>query len=197
MQQIAQMAGLSYGESMFDVSSQKVERNLSQQLSVEYISFERQFPDTVKLTIRERETLACVSCGGEYLLIDETGYIMSRSDYYPGGEVLLVSGMDAYIDRQGKRVESAQSGRRTVMCEVIEALREAKLLEKVSELNVSDLDNLYLVSDTGVQVVLGDSQDLPQKLEWMRAVLVKLTEQGVMSGVLDVSTGKNAVYADR
>ena len=34
-------------------------------------------------------------------------------------------------------------------------------------------------------------------LDVMRAVLAELTRQGVMRGVLDVSTGKNAVYADR
>ena len=81
--------------------------------------------------------------------------------------------------------------------EIIEALRQKEMLDLVSELNVANLDEVYLVSVSGVQVVLGEAQDLTEKLEWMRAVLAELTRQGVMRGVLDVSTGKNAVYADR
>ena len=122
---------------------------------------------------------------------------MSRQESYPDGAVLLVSGMDAYIDRQGNHIESSLSGRRAVMNQVIEALRQKELLDLVSELNVANLDEVYLVSVSGVLVVLGEAQDLPEKLEWMRAVLAELTRQGVMRGVLDVSTGKNAVYADR
>ena len=60
-----------------------------------------------------------------------------------------------------------------------------------------DRFNLYMVSNTGVQIILGEKDDLDDKLVLARLVLEKLTEEGVMSGVLDVSTGKNAVYADR
>lgn len=194
---VMDMAGLMYGESIFSVSGEQVERRLSGEVSVEFLSIEKKLPDAVTLTLREREALACVHCGGEYLLIDETGYILSRSDSYPAGQALLVSGMDAYVDRQGKHVESSVSGRRTVMKQVIEALQQKDLLSLVSELNVANQDALYLVSVSGIQVVLGDAQDLPQKLEWMRTVLAELTRKGVMRGVLDVSTGKNAVYADR
>ena len=194
---VMEMAGLSYGESIFSVSQRRVEERLSGEISVEFLGFEKTMPDTVSLTIRERQALACVHCGGEYLLIDETGYIMSRQESYPDGAVLLVSGMDAYVDRQGKHIESSLSGRRAVMNQVIEALRQKEMLDLVSELNVANLDEVYLVSVSGVQVVLGEAQDLPEKLEWMRAVLAELTRQGVMRGVLDVSTGKNAVYADR
>lgn len=197
VEQVMALAGLEYGESIFSVSQRAVEQRLSAEISVEFIAFEKKMPDEVSLTIREREALACVHCGGEYLLIDETGYIMGRQESYPDGGALLVSGMDAYVDRQGKHVESSQSGRLTVMKQVIEALRAKGMLSTVSELNVANLDEIYLVSVSGVQVVLGDAEGLDEKLEWMRAVLAELTRQGVMRGVLDVSTGKNAVYADR
>lgn len=197
VEEVMTLAGLEYGESIFSVSERQVERQLSGELRVELISCRRTLPNAFSLVIREREALACVHCGGEYLLIDETGYIMSRQESYPEGGVLLVSGMDAYVDRQGKRVESSVSGRRAVMTQVIEALREKGMLSLVSELNVANLDEVYLVSVSGVQVILGDVENLPGKLEWMRTVLAELTRKGVMRGVLDVSTGKNAVYADR
>lgn len=46
-------------------------------------------------------------------------------------------------------------------------------------------------------MLLGDETNLNDKFAWMRAVMDRLKQDGVMSGVLDLSSGKNAVYADR
>ena len=81
--------------------------------------------------------------------------------------------------------------------EALTELEAKNMTGQISELNVADRYNLYLVSQTGVQIMLGDEENIPDKLVWARAVLEKLTQEGVRRGVLDVSTGKNAVYADR
>ncbi|MBQ8954563.1 MAG: hypothetical protein IJ048_10635, partial [Clostridia bacterium] len=81
--------------------------------------------------------------------------------------------------------------------EVLSEMDRQGMLSTISELNVADRYNLYLVSNTGVKIVLGDEENIPDKLVWARTVLEKLTQEGIMRGVLDVSTGKNAVYADR
>ena len=71
------------------------------------------------------------------------------------------------------------------------------MMSVMSELNLSDRYNIYLVSTSGVQIMLGDEENIPDKLVWAQAVLEKLTQEGVRRGILDVSTGRNAVYADR
>ena len=45
--------------------------------------------------------------------------------------------------------------------------------------------------------MLGNSENLDEKVAWMQAVLRVLSEEGAMKGVVDVSTGNNAVYSER
>ena len=197
-QEIASLCGIAYGESMLDVDEEEVQRSLATVADLEFLAMEKRWPSTVSIQVRERHPVGCVLAGGAYQVVDETGYVLSRSDTYPTGiNLLLISGLGGYVDRQSRCITADQPMKLTVMKSVIRALRELSLVESVSELNLKDLDNIYLVSRTGVMVILGDSENLPDKLVWMQACLQQLTGQGISRGVLDVSTGKNAVYADR
>ena len=155
------------------------------------------YPSTVKLTIRERKACAAVNCAGVILVVDEEGYILERLSSAPDSDVIIVSGLDVSVNAQGKMIESAKPWQMQGMQAVLGVLTERDMLSLMSELNVADRYNIYLVSRTGVQIILGDRENLSDKMVWAKTVLEKLTQEGVMRGVLDVSTGKNAVYADR
>ena len=194
--EIASMAGLTMGESIFDIDRAAVERSLSVHSDVKLVDFSVTWPDTVSLSVSERQARAAVNVAGVILLVDEDGQIMDRFSSVPEGSV-VVSGMDVSISAQGRRIESAKSWQLGDMKNVLAEVDAQDMLSVISELNVADRYNLYLVSNTGVKIVLGDEENMAAKLVWARTVLEKLTQEGVRRGVLDVSTGKNAVYADR
>ena len=196
--EIAGRSGLRLGMNIFNVDKEEVERNLSADPYVELLEARVELPDTVVLEIRERSACAAINCAGVILLTDQEGYILERLTGVPqDGNLIVVSGMDVSVGHQGDTIESGVSGQKTAMSAVLQAIRASGMEREISELNVSDMDNLYLVSGSGIQVLLGDETNLDDKLAWMRAVLDKLEQDGIMSGVLDVSSGKNAVYADR
>ena len=194
--EIAAMAGLTPGESIFNVSRESVSRSLSFHSDIKLLDFSVTYPDTAFLSILERQARAAINCAGVILIVDEDGQIMERLSSVPEGSV-VVSGMDVSVSAQGRQIESARSWQLKDMREVLSEIDAQNMLSVISELNVADRYNLYLVSNTGVKIVLGDEENMSEKLVWARTVLEKLTEEGVMRGVLDVSTGKNAVYADR
>ena len=194
--EIAGQSGLMLGMSIFNVDKSSVERNLSVNNYVELLDVRTEMPDTVVLEIRERVPCAAVNCAGVIMLVDEDGYILERMTGIPREQgIIVVSGINAAVGSQSRWIESGTAGQIEVMQKVLRAIREAELEGQVSELNVSNQDNLYLISQSGIQVLFGDEEMLAEKLIWMRAVLETLTADGYMSGVLDVSSGKNAVYA--
>lgn len=194
--EIAAISGLVLGEDTLKIEKTRVSGNFSRSNYVELDSVEILYPDRVLLRVRERCPCATVSCAGVILVIDDEGVILERRSTMPE-EALLTVSMDVSLGAQGRVIEAAKASQREDMTRILEALEAQNMTELISEVNVRDGFNLYLVSRTGVQIILGDSNDLSEKLVWARRVLEKLTEQGVMSGVMDVSTGKNAVYADR
>ena len=195
--EIAGMSGVSLGMNIFKVDKNEIERNFSASSYVELVNAEVQMPDTVRLEVRERKACAALNCAGVILLIDREGYILERTTSLPQKDNLIViSGMDVTVNSQSRMVESGVAGQTALMKRLLEALGEEQAEKLIAELNVTDPDNLYLVSHTGVQILIGDEEQLSAKLMWMRAVLEELTKNGVMKGVLDVSSGKNAVYAE-
>lgn len=194
--EIAAISGLVLGEDTLKIEKTRISGNFSRSNYVELDSVEILYPDRVLLRVRERCPCATVSCAGVILVIDDEGVILERRATMPE-EALLTVSMDVSLGAQGRVIEAAKASQREDMTRILEALETQNMTELISEVNVRDGFNLYLVSRTGVQIILGDSNDLSEKLVWARRVLEKLTEQGVMSGVMDVSTGKNAVYADR
>lgn len=195
--EIVVRSGIELGQNIYSIDEKQVERNLSGDCYVKFIAMRLDLPDKVTLTVEEREARAAVNCAGVILLIDEEGVILERLSSMPSSDVIVVSGLDVQLSAQGRTIDSARAEQMKNMKDILSALETGELSAQISELNVNDRNNLYLVSRTGVQIILGDANNLSEKLVWAKAVLEKLTEEGVMSGVLDVSTGKNAVYADR
>lgn len=196
--EIAGLSGIRLGASIFSVEKSEIERNISADQYVELVDVDRKLPDTIVLEVRERTACAAVNCAGVILVIDDEGRILERREHVPDDpEIIVVSGMDVSVGAQSKKIESGVSGQTERMCRLLTAIRDAQAQTLVSELNLSDPDNLYLISHSGIQVLLGDENQIENKLVWMQTVLERLTESGKMRGVLDVSSGKNAAYSER
>jgi len=195
--QIVAISGLEQGKSIFEVNENEIARLFSASTEVKLLDVQVSLPDTVTLTVKERYPRAAVNCAGVILIVDEEGQIMDRMDSVPESGVIVVSGLNVSVSAQGRTIETAKKWQLSDMNAVITALDARGMLPLMSELNLADRFNIYLVARTGVQIMLGDEENIEAKLVWAQAVLETLTQEGVRRGVLDVSTGKNAVYADR
>ena len=193
--EIAGLSGIEMGMSIFKVDEKAIARNFLSDSYVELVSVEIEYPDKVEIEVRERAVWAAVNNAGVILLIDQEGCILERVTSLPDG-VIVISGLDVSVNSLSKYVESRTAGQISLMKKLLSALKEEQTAELISELNLSNPDNIYLVSQSGIQVIIGDDAQLPVKLVWMKAVLEELTKNGIMKGVLDVSSGKNAVYSE-
>ncbi len=196
--EIAGLSGLRLGMNILSVDKEAVEKAFSNNTYVDLVDVTVEMPNKVHIEVREREVCAAVNCAGVILLIDEEGYILNKSSILPQSRnLLLVSGMDVTVSSQGRVLEAENSRQIQDMKRLLEALHRAGAERLISELNVSDSDRLYLVSQSGIQIMMGNSDNLDEKVAWMQAVLRVLSEEGAMKGVVDVSTGNNAVYSER
>ena len=88
----------------------------------------------------------------------------------------------------GRKIASEGSRKLTVYRTLIEEMSLQGCLEQVSVLNLTDMENLMLVTIDGYTVELGESTDLRAKLGAMRAVRLKLLELGKEEGTINVAT---------
>jgi hypothetical protein len=108
----------------------------------------------------------------------------------------LITGLNVTAVQTGRLLQAETPQRLETVLAVLSELEAQGLAMQIEELNVSALDNLYLVMGDGLQVMLGGDHDLFDKLKLLRGVLPRLQEMvsTVRGAVLDVSAVDHADY---
>ncbi len=186
-------AKLTFGGSIFFLDANEIEENVQSTGTYVLEEMSVKYPSTVILTIRQRTQDAIILNGGQYLVLDSEGYVVSRQSTMPEDAGVYVYGLNATSYSIGCRI-SAPESRLTAMQTVLEALRTMSASDYISELNVENVDALTMTSSTGITIELGNADNMESKIAWTVAALDDLNSRGNTSGTLDVSSGTKADY---
>ena len=195
--QIVSLSGIGMGESIFKLSEADVREAFSHHGTLSFEGMDIERPSRVRIYVRERTARAVTNYAGLSTLIDEHGYTIWQSREVPEEQAQslpVVTGLDLAACEVGRRAVSNVPYQVDVMSEMLTNIYAQQLSTIISELNVADLDNLYIMTRPGMMVKFGDVQHVQDKLLWMQNVLAHLTAEGTVTGILDVSGGNDAVY---
>lgn len=195
--EIIALSGIAYESSMFSVDTKRVREGIG---SNRYLVFEglwRDLPDHIILRVSEQSPHASLTWMGLLLLLDSNCIVLEQTNKIDMMlDIPTITGMQIESGRVGFPIVASLAGQAEAVSAVLSALDRKGLARDISELNVASLDNLYLVTSDGMQVMLGNALELSEKLDIARAVLDRLRPvEDVRGGVLDVSTGVNGDYS--
>ena len=190
---VIRMSGLSIGDSIFRVDAQNAMHNLASYGQAKALGVSTQLPDTVVISVEERTPGAYVDCYGVVLVLDDEGVMMERVNALPGDSLVYVTGVKPTRYSVGSAIATDVKGQVEAMSAALTAIRQAGAVSMVSELNVENPDNMYLIARSGMVVVLGNSENLDNKLVLASAAISDLQARGVTQGQINVRSGK---YAD-
>ncbi|MDO4548939.1 MAG: hypothetical protein Q4D04_12640, partial [Clostridia bacterium] len=129
------------------------------------------------------------------ILIDEDCYVIRIARDIPSINVPVITGVNVVTFTTGSRLGASKTRQIEDISNILTALIDWGVLETFSEVNLSQFDDVYLVTRGGMIVVLGDTSGLDDKIMWTKNVLDELAASGVSKGEIDVSSGKMAVYS--
>ncbi|MEA5014439.1 MAG: FtsQ-type POTRA domain-containing protein [Candidatus Limiplasma sp.] len=194
-QEIAMLSGLVKGMNIFAINEQDVRANLSADHTVEFLSMQKDYPSTIYLYISERASTAVFQWLGMQYLLDPQGLVMEESNslVLPEG-ILAVTGLQPTQIRVGQKLEVVNPGQLSAYVSILSELSLQLYGDQISELNLSDPDNLYLVTVDGITVRLGNGEYMRAKIGALRTDMAYLRQLGKTSGILDVSIPQDAKY---
>ncbi len=194
-QHIAQLSGLAKGLNIFSISEEDVRKKLSADHTLEFLGMQKEYPGTIYLYVSERAPVAAFQWLGILYTLDTQGLVMDESNTLniPEG-VPLVTGFQITNIRVGRPLEVKTKAQLNAYIAFIAELSLQLYTDQISELNLSNSDNLYLVTVDGITVRLGDSQHARAKIGALRTDLAYLRQLGKTSGMLDVSIPQDAKY---
>jgi len=199
-EEVVTHSGVKLGDNLLTISAAQLKKNLEQNRYIEYLGHGFDYRGTLTLRISERLGMAVVYDLGYYYVLDEKGMVLevAGSAYPTGVAGPKVTGFSLESNSRitvGEALPVHDKGQLDVLELLLGELSNTNMLARTSELNVKNVENMYILTAEGATVVLGDSSDIRTKLLIAREVLSLREAQGDLLGAkIDVSSGKNAHY---
>ncbi|HAA90410.1 MAG: Polypeptide-transport protein FtsQ [Thermoanaerobacterales bacterium 50_218] len=166
-QMIADLTGVQKGTNLFDIDLEQVERRLLSHPLIEKVIVRRDWPHTLLITVSEREPCALLLADNCFLVVDKNGFCLDKVDSLSSCMSFpIITGFHPVSTSPGKQV-----GSDSVFLYVLDVLKNEAFQDFLSELNISDRENLIAYTRDGIPIFLGSAVDLPDKLNSALALI--------------------------
>ena len=199
-EEVITQSGVQLGDNLLSLSDTELKKRLEKNRYIEYIGHEFDYRGTLTLRINERLGMGVVNARGLYYVLDAEGMVLECAgsvfpDTVAGPKISGFSMDDNTRVVIGDKLPVRDNGQLESMRRVLTMLDSVGMLGRISQLDVKNLDNLYLMTTDGAKIVLGDDGSLQTKLLIAREVLAVREPLGTVRGAkIDVSSGSEAHY---
>ncbi|MBR4728423.1 MAG: FtsQ-type POTRA domain-containing protein [Clostridia bacterium] len=169
--EIEQASGVTQGSNLLFLNLQQTARQIEETLpNLVDVEIRRKLPNTLVIAYDETTMAYAVQTGENAFAVTNSGFkVLSHMNAQPEGTVLVVTGMPPLAAREGTVLSFVNDPSSTdetlqAMLGIAAAISESGA-ENIDEINVTDLQNLYLIYDGRVLVKLGGATQLEEKLQ--------------------------------
>ena len=191
-QKVLDLSGLYTGKNMFLYDLSAAKKRIESDPYLKCTGISRSLPSTLTIGIEERREFAAVhTSSGTACIIDKEGYVL-RVGASSGTEGLIpIYGLASAGNTVGITIDEDKSLLRpyTIM-EMIRAIGDRTWV--IGSIDVTNTSSVKLVTPDGLTVMLGDSIDIPQKIERMFRVLDKIDKEKLEGSVLYINSNGTA-----
>jgi len=189
------ISGVAMGEHILLCNVEEITANIQSNPYIHVESVTREFPDALRITVKERREAAVLHCLDYDVVIDDTGYVLELSTSKDYSELLQVLGVTATGFQLSEPIGEKNDFQTRTLLDLMACLKSQGLEDEIISIDLSNPLSIDMLTDSGITVHIGQPEDLEEKMEWIVDVLPELHKRGITSGVLDVSARGGAIYS--
>ncbi|HIR51551.1 MAG TPA: FtsQ-type POTRA domain-containing protein [Candidatus Avoscillospira avicola] len=194
-EQVANASGVAPGDNLFMLNREAVAGSIKAQLPyVQNVSVGRILPDTVVIQVEESQIAGLVEAdvGGSWYINTEGRVLGSSLDNF-SGQVVEMTGFTLVNPQTGQdaRPTEGQEEAMAAALEIIDAMEGTGLMEKITTINVEKTYDIELLAGDQYQILLGGTDELPYKMQYLQAVLDELDPY--LRGTIDLTFDEKRV----
>lgn len=169
------LSGIAIGNNIYDLSKKKISQNLKQDPYVDTVKVKRKLPNTIEITVTERNANYMLKILNSYAYIDNQGYILEINEEPINVPVITGFSTETEVIFPGNRLNSDDLSRLDMVLKIMDTISISGITETVNEINISDKNNYTLIfSEEGKIVYLGDCSNLTDRINiYLKAILQK------------------------
>lgn len=192
---IINVSGLQYGQSLFKMNKKKIYKNLFKNPKIKAIRIKRILPSSLSLDIIERVAIASIPYLGSHLNIDEEALIIEVASLGKDTNIPVLKGLTFGDFKTGEIFKSDNDIQLGIALKILSALKIAGLDKDIIFINIEDIENIELVSGTGISVILCNS-NLEYKIQMAKLIIEDLEKKG-KKGIIDMKHEGNPIFKER
>lgn len=181
-EQIISMSKIKPGINMFETSMDDVKNRMRKDAYIKNVTVSRRLPGTVVITVEERKEYAAVPYGEAYLLIDEDGLVLRKTDVTP--TLPLLMGMTVKKMDTGLPLEVEETAILTDTLKMLSAMEENEIYFKKIDIS-KVIIKAYIYDSLYCE---GTPQNICENMGDLKSVLYKLYTQGIERGVVKMGS---------
>lgn len=189
-EEVKELTGVRPGVNIFSLRADELAKTVSGHPWIKSIDLTRHLPGQVVLTVHERRPLFLVPYRTSFLEVAGDGVILAVRPTLSGQALPLVTGFSVASEvRLGQRLPGP------AVEQISRCLKglPADFLAQVAEIHLDGAGEFTLYTLSRQQILLGQPENLNQKLALLAGTLAELKAQGQVAVTIDVRSAKEAV----
>jgi len=180
---IVYYSGIILSNNIFKERISSIEKNLLMQPYIKQVKVKRAFPDGIKIEIEERKQTAYVPFMGNYIIIDNEGYVLETTLNSEG--LMLMKGLDFSNFNEGDILNVKDKHQLDKALEIIRELEIEGL--SIKELDMTNTENIRMNISDMMVCTIGKGVQLNYKIKVLRNILTDLADKEIVRGIIDIS----------
>lgn len=179
--EIVQNSGLVVGNNMFKMLNSVTKEQIMANPYIEDVKITKRWNGEVIIDVTEREATYVLQGEGEYIYIDNQGYLLEKSQYPL--ELPIIKGYSTKELTTGSRLDVDDLKKLDVIIQIMETAKSNGINDKIKTIDITDKSNFILeLPSEGKTVQFGDETNINVKILWIVDLITR--EKGVEGEII-------------
>lgn len=188
-EQVVMASGIEAGDNLLMVNKPGVVGRIQAQMPyVQKVSVGRILPDTIVIQVQESEIAGLVQTDvGEGCYVNADGRILGKTVEGFRGQIVELSGFTVTSPKIGDQAVAAQ-GQSEQMQAALQVLRQMEgtgIIGQITTIDASKAYDIKIYSGNRLEILLGSTDQLEYKIQYLQVVLNGLEEY--QTGIIDLT----------
>lgn len=166
--EIISLSGFNLEQNMFTYKMSDVKSKIKENAYIDTVKISRKIPDSIEISVTERQASYAVEYANAYAYISSQGYILEISSQKPNMPILTGIKTQSEDIQPGNRLNNDDLKRLGDVLKIMEAASSNGILDLITKINVTNTyDYVLTLQSKKKTVYLGDTTNLSTKMLWI------------------------------
>ncbi|MGE5628527.1 MAG: cell division protein FtsQ/DivIB [Solirubrobacterales bacterium] len=193
--ELINLSGIYKGNNIFYINTSKSIKGILKNPYILNVKVERKLPNTIIISVEERDAVYYGKKDNSFLVIDKTGIVLEEKADIKNMKLIELIGFDYSKAEVGKKISAADSRQLDFIESLVGVLKnDKKFMDGITSVDASDLYS-FKIYYGNICIKLGGPEDLDKKLNTAVNIMDRDEfKQAVKGGYIDVGYDGNPVY---